>query len=118
MATNNPVTNLLTGSDFNVILTVFDNLNNASEKSANGIYEAWLRVIKSSLGNCVFRNPFGIIRLSTSERASEHICVASTEEVMCIIRNAFDIPETFRIDIINTNDTVHSWIIALIEDII
>ena len=118
MAINNPVIDLMEPGDFNVMLTVFNNTNKSSTKKTKEVYNEWLELVKKSLGDCIFRNPFGVVRLYTSKESTGQIGVRSTQEVIAIIQSAFEIPETFRIDILYPEGGSQSWIIALAKDLV
>lgn len=116
MATVNCVTELMRENDFNVMLTVFNNSSNKHSKKEES-YKAWLQTVRRSLDDCVFGHSFCVLHLSTESAAAVPIAITSTQEVLTVIQQCFDEPETFRADIVNPNETTHSWIFVLSSDL-
>ncbi|MBQ8044451.1 MAG: hypothetical protein IJ272_09990 [Clostridia bacterium] len=116
MSNDNCVTKLIQKTDRGVHFTVFDDTE--SNIGPEEVYENWLQSIKISLGNCVFRNEFCALSMFNSK--GEGIIpmgIRSTEDAMEIVRNCFDSPQTFRMDITTPYDTTFSWLFILASDL-
>lgn len=116
MSNDNYVTKLIQKTDNGVRLTVFDDTTDNTHPE--GIYENWLRFIRNSLGNCVFRNEF--CALSMYNAKGEGILslgISSTEDAIELVRNCFNSPEALRIDITTPHSTTFSWIFVLLSDL-
>lgn len=117
MSNDNCVTKLIQKTDSGVHLTVFDDTQtNANPKE---IYENWLQNIKSSLGNCVFRNEFCALSMyNAKDEGIIPIGIDSTETAIQITRECFDAPTTLRMDITTPHNTTFSWLFILASDLL
>lgn len=116
MTTGNCVIELISKNDFNTKITVFNSDSNV--RSENELYETWFQTVRRSLGSCIFNHSPAALCLSTTSEFVGPIYLRSTEDVHTAIRQCFDKPETFRIDITTPHNTTLSWVFALACDLI
>ncbi len=114
MANVQRVINLIRTDDANVMLSCF---NNSSTTSKNKLYHSWLDFIKFKLGNCCFTGDTCALHMFNEDWHTLPHPVSSAEEVISLITECFDAPETFRLELITKYNTTFTWLFVLASDL-
>ena len=109
------VINLIGKDDVNVKFSCFNNSSNAN--SNEELYNSWFSFIKSCLGNCCFTGDICALVMYNEEGQTIPQPVKSTEDVLNLITNYFDVPQTFRLDLFVQRSTTFTWLFALASDL-
>ena len=115
MANVQRVTSVIHTGDTSVKLSCFD--NTSSGTNSGELYDLWIQFIRSNLGNCCFTDDICMMTMYNECGQTVPLAVNFTKQVVGLIADCFDAPETFRLELLTTHNTVFTWLFVLASDL-